>query len=223
MIRFIQRLLGAALSLFVLALFATLVAIRPFFYDAVHMPSAAMAPTVAADSYVLVDKYGFGVATLASMVWRYAAPTRLPAHGDVVIYRVGGAATVGRVLAVSGDTFGYYNDGSIKLNDVAVPQTTVDDARAKDEGFEVREEALAGRAWRVRLRVGGASARPSGRYKVPPGTYFVLGDSRDQVADSRDTGTVALRDITAIVLRTSSVSGSKWPKEQPSWVADAGK
>ena len=223
MIRFIQRLLGIALSLFVLALFLTLIAVRPFFYDAVHMPSSAMAPTVAEDSYVLVDKYGFGIATLATMVWRYSAPTRLPAHGDVVIFRLGGASTVGRVLAVSGDTFGYYNDGSIKLNDVAVQQTAVDDPQAKAEGFEVREESLEGRAWRVRLRVDGASARPSGRYKVEPGTYFVLGDSRDQAADSRDMGAVALRDITAVVIRSSSVSGSKWPKQQPAWVAGAGK
>ena len=223
MTRFVQRLLGAALSLFVLALFATLIAVRPFFYDAVHMPSAAMAPTVAADSYVVVDKYGFGIATLANMVWRYAAPTRLPIHGDVVIYRAGGAATVGRVLAVSGDTLSYNNNGSIKLNDVVVQQTTVEDERAQAAGFEIREEALAGRAWRIRLRVDGASARPAGRYKVEPGTYFVMGDSRDQVADSRDTGAVALRDITAIVIRTSAIAGSKWPKEQPSWAADAAK
>ena len=219
----LQKLLGWLLTLFVIGLFATLIAVRPFFYDAVHMPSEAMAPTVAADSYVLADKYGFGIATLASMVWRYAAPTRLPARGDVVIYRVGSAATVGRVMGVSGDTVSYSNDGGVKINDARVQQTPIEDALAEAAGFEVREEAQDGRAWRVRFRTGGASARSSGRVVVAPGTYFVMGDSRDQVADSRDTGTVALRDVTAIVIRTSSVTGSRWPKEQPSRTAGTQK
>jgi signal peptidase I len=212
-----RNLLGWLLTLALVALLLTLVAVRPFAVDVLGMPSEAMAPTVIADSSVRVDKLGFGIASLTNIYWRYAPPSRSLARGDVVVFRLRGEPMLGRVVALPGDDFRFGDDGVLKIDGTPVQRERVEDAVATAAGWETWQETIDGRSWHVRLWRTGKSSRISGRREVKPGTVFVLGDSRDQSVDSRELGGIALEDVLGVVTGTSAETGLSWPTTPPSW------
>lgn len=217
-----QKLFGWPLTLLLVALFLTLVGVRPFVVDVIGMPSPAMAPTVVPDSYVRVDKLGFGIASLTNMAWRYAPPSRGLARGDLIMFRYRGEPMLGRVVALAGDELRYLDDGSIKVNGTPVPQVPVEDPAAAAAGWLVREETLDGRSWHMRLWRTGTHSRTSGKRTVAPGTVFVLGDSRDESVDSREIGGIEMNDVLGIVTGTRAQPGFGWPSTPPSWPATGG-
>jgi signal peptidase I len=214
-----RNLFGWLLTLALLALLLGLVVVRPFVVDVLGMPSEAMAPTVIADSFVRVDKQGFGIASMANLVWRYAPPSRPLARGDVIVFRLRGEPMLGRVVALPGDEFRYGDDGVLKIDGTPVERVAVADAAATAAGWETWQETIDGRSWHVRLWRTGKSSRTSGRRDVKPGTVFVLGDSRDQSVDSRELGGIALEDVLGVVTGTSAETGLRWPATPPSWPA----
>ena len=224
---------GQAMQLvaIVLAVFLAKGAIAEPFY----VPSGSMEPTLLIGDALLASKFPYGYGT-ASLPMQINLPEtgrvfqEMPKRGDVVVFRWPGdtsQAWVKRVVGVPGDRI-QMRQGQLFINDH--PATLKPDGMgdAEDDNGNVE------RAWRyVETLPNGVShaiykLRDNGRLDntmevtVPPGKLFVLGDNRDNSADSRvpvREGGVGLLPIDNLVGRADAVLGS-WDlgmRSQPVW------
>jgi signal peptidase I len=97
-----------------------------------------------------------------------------------------------RVVGLPGDHI-QIRDTSVKLNGRDLPHTLV----RKENGLRIFREETGGASYQVAYQ---DEPYPPRRkpldITVPPDTFFVLGDNRDDARDSRVEGPVAFGDIT---------------------------
>ena len=224
---------GQAMQLvaIVLAVFLAKGAIAEPFY----VPSGSMEPTLLIGDALLASKFPYGYGT-ASLPMQINLPEtsrvfqEMPKRGDVVVFRWPGdtsQAWVKRVVGVPGDRI-QMRQGQLFINDHPATLKPDGTGDAEDDNGNVE------RAWRyVETLPNGVShaiykLRDNGRLDntvevtVPPGKLFVLGDNRDNSADSRvpvREGGVGLLPIDNLVGRADAVVGS-WDlgvRRQPVW------
>ena len=224
---------GQAMQLvaIVLAVFLAKGAIAEPFY----VPSGSMEPTLLIGDALLASKFPYGYGT-ASLPMQINLPEtsrvfqEMPKRGDVVVFRWPGdtsQAWVKRVVGVPGDRI-QMRQGQLFINDHPATLKPDGTGDAEDDNGNVE------RAWRyVETLPNGVShaiykLRDNGRLDntmevtVPPGKLFVLGDNRDNSADSRvpvREGGVGLLPIDNLVGRADAVVGS-WDlgmRSQPVW------
>jgi signal peptidase I len=109
-----------------------------------------------------------------------------PQHGDVVVFRLPSDPKVDyikRIVGLPGDVVSYEDETKrLTINGEAVGMQVV--GPFKDESDKViAREQLGEHDHQLLLNRGPASR--SAREVVPPGHYFVMGDSRDNSTDSR--------------------------------------
>jgi signal peptidase I len=226
----------AQLGAIVLAVFLAKGAIAEPFY----VPSGSMEPTLLIGDALLASKfpYGYGTASLPMQI-NLPETARVfqgtPKLGDVVVFRWPGdtsQAWVKRVVGLPGDRI-QMRQGQLFINDHP--------ATLKPDGFGEAEDDNGNveRAYRyVETLPNGVShaiykLRDNGRLDntpevtVPMGKLFVLGDNRDNSADSRVSvreGGVGLLPIDNLVGRADAVVGS-WDlgmRSQPLWTWPSG-
>jgi len=199
---------------FLLFLFVFTLLLRTFVVAPFMIPSGSMLPGLAIGDYLFVAKwpYGysryafpFGLAHFEGRMWG-ADPQR----GDVVIFHHPSKDEdwVKRLIGLPGDRV-QVRGGQLFLNGKAVPKLRVADylmARTPNspcryvgnyepkpivEGEEsfcpyprFRETLPNGRSYEVLDQINGV-ADDTPVYTVPPGHYFMMGDNRDDSADSR--------------------------------------
>ena len=215
----------------VLAVFVAKGALAEPFY----VPSGSMEPTLLIGDALLASKYPYGYGT-ASLPIQINLPEtgrvfgEAPKLGDVVVFRWPGnrsQAWVKRVVGLPGDRI-QMRQGQLFINDRA--------ASLKPDGIGDAEDDTGGvqRAHRyIETLPNGVShaifkIRDNGwldntpEVTVPPGHLFVMGDNRDNSADSRvpvRDGGVGLLPIDNLVGRADAVVGS-WDlgiRNQPVW------
>ncbi|HXT20299.1 MAG TPA: signal peptidase I [Thermoanaerobaculia bacterium] len=162
----LEALLVAGLFL----LFVNTWVFRTFF-----IPSGSMENTLLIGDHLAVNRYIYGPTTTA--LERKLLPAREPRRGDIVVFRSVERPSedlVKRLIGLPGD--------SVDLRD----KTLFVNGQPVSDSFTIHKDPLVG---------GVTSPNPKryqrdqfGPYRVPPDSFFVMGDNRDESYDSRFWG-----------------------------------
>jgi signal peptidase I len=152
--------------------------IRQCGVQAFTIPSGSMMDTLLVGDYILVNKFLYGAEL--PFTDTHLPGIRTPERGDIVVFKYPNDESrdfIKRIVAVGGDTV-QVQDNRVMLN-----------GRPIEEPY---------------IRPGSIPAVPSGHcgylygcnpLVVPPGSYFVMGDNRDNSQDSRYWGFVRREKI----------------------------
>ena len=191
---------------------------RAFAYEPMRVPSGSMTPTLLTGDFILVDKHAYGLRSpLDNTRW---SGTGTPARGDVVVFRYPrdhSQRYVKRVVGLPGDVV-EMRDGELILNgrptalrvageflDTGSPGTAVVRQRSVED--------LGGHEHLILRCLNDCAAGLRGRWVVPDGRYFLMGDNRDNSADSRYWGFVDDTELVGRAVRVwfhFKVFGDDW-------------
>jgi signal peptidase I len=187
--------------------------VRSFVVEPFKIPSGSMVPTLLVGDFILVNKFEYGLRLPISNT-KITSGKPLT-RGDVVVFRYPKDESVDyikRVIGLPGDTVAY-QDKKLTINGTPVPETALPDyfddervgyAKQFQEDLDGRKNEILNNT-QVPAFVVGADDFPNRdncNYnehgvicKVPPGHYFMMGDNRDNSADSRYWGFVPDQNI----------------------------
>ncbi len=178
----------------VLVAFLLFLVVRSFVVEAFKIPTGSMEGTLLVGDFLLVNKAVYG-AEIPGLGLRLPAFEE-PEHGDVVVFTPPHEPRknyVKRVVGLPGDTLAM-RDKMLLVNGHAVDEPY---ARYVDRGGDARHPNMRWQA--SHLIASPREYHPSrdtwGPLVVPEGSYFVLGDNRDNSEDSRYWGFVARESI----------------------------
>jgi len=186
--------------------FVTLVFFRTAVADWNYVPSSSMEPTLFDGDWVLVDKmtYGPSVPLANIRLGKFNSPERgdiitfVPPHTDVLYVK--------RVVGIPGDQIGFSGrDVVINGEKLSYNQLTVEPTN------EIGLELLGNANHLVQYGSGGQLPTLNGVFTVPEDRYFVLGDHRNNSADSRYWGFVLGDQIMGKVTHVAFSISSKRP------------
>lgn len=167
--------------------------LRAFVFEPFRIPSRSMVPTLLVGDFVLVNKFSYGLR--APVFHTEFLDLGEPERGDIIVFRYPPDPTkdyIKRVIGLPGDRIAY-RDEHLYLNGERVPlaERAVYDGPDADANARMLRfiEQLPGGADHPVLQVVGRQG-PDVSVTVPEGHYFVMGDNRDNSADSRVWGFV---------------------------------
>jgi signal peptidase I len=163
------------------------------------VPTGSMKPTILEGDLVLINKLAYDLRV--PFTKQRLSTWSEPARGDIAVCfsPQDGTRLVKRVIGLPGDTIELRNDVLI-VNGIAQRYTPVDATPFRREVAEdpqpiVAVEHLDTVDHYVMALPNRAAVRTFGPQVVPPGEYFMMGDSRDNSHDSRFFGPVSRREI----------------------------
>ncbi len=171
-------------------------AIRSAVAEPFRIPSGSMVPTLEIGDHILVSKFKYGLRVPFTDV--EVMPLEEPVRGDVIVFRYPPNPEldyIKRIVGVPGDRI-EVRDNTVWVNGEKANRTYLDeykftDDNCQDEPARHYKEDLMGVEHSVLTspgsRVGLANHGPT---VVPEDSYFVMGDNRDNSADSRVWGIV---------------------------------
>ncbi|VVC75813.1 Signal peptidase I [Aquicella siphonis] len=188
--------------------------LRSFLFEPFRIPSGSLEPTLLTGDFILVNKYDYGIRlpVVHTKIYTSGAPKR----GDIMVFRWPPNPSydfIKRVIGLPGDKISYINK-ELYVNGQKIPQEYLKESLAVNEtGSEwqaqEKQEDLLG----VKHRIYIDTAKSSQDFHdiiVPKGMYFVMGDNRDDSADSRYWGFVPDKNIVGkAVLVWLSWDGAK--------------
>ncbi len=180
-------------------LFLVITPLKSAVVDWNWVPSGSMKPTILEGDLVLVNKLAYDLKI--PFTTRHLSQWGDPARGDIVVFFSprDGERLVKRVVGLPGDTIELRND-VLLVNGVAQHYSVRDPRPFLGDVFEDRNpviavESLGACDHYVMALPGRMAVRTFGRVVVPQGQYFMMGDSRDNSADSRFIGAVPRSEI----------------------------
>jgi len=199
-----------------------------------YVPSGSMEPTLMIGDALLASKFPYGYSTSSLPIQINLPETgrvfaETPKVGDVVVFRWPGnrsQAWVKRVVGLPGDRI-EMRQGQFVINGRPVGLKPDGVGQAEDENGNSRPasryvETLPNGVSHLIFKEANGSYDNTREVTVPAGHLFVLGDNRDNSADSRvplPSGGVGLLPINDLVGRADAVLGS-WDlgkRNQPVW------
>lgn len=168
--------------------------LRSFIVEPFRIPSGSLEPTLLPGDFILVDKfdYGFRLPVLNKKIIDMHEPKR----GDIVVFHWPVNPKVDfikRVVGLPGDTVSYVNkvfyiNGEEAKQDYQETVPYLHESGNTIDALKLQENLLG-----VQHEIYQFPSRPDENFTnltVPEGMYFMIGDNRDDSADSRIWGFV---------------------------------
>jgi signal peptidase I len=170
-------------------------AFRSAIADWNDVPTGSMKPTILEGDRIYVNKVAYDL-KFPFTRWRLAQWSD-PSRGEVVVFisPADGKRLVKRVIGVPGDIVILKNNRLI-INGKQIEYGPLDEKISSqiDSGqrknFEFYSELITGKKHPVMFNLVRPSVRSFGPVAVPEGSYLMMGDNRDDSADSRYFGFV---------------------------------
>jgi len=187
--------------------------LRSFLVEPFKIPTGSMVPTLLVGDFILVNKFSYGIRL--PLVNKKIVSIGEPGRGDVMVFRFPEDPSIDyikRVVGVPGDKIAYENK-RLTINGIPQPRKQVADYlnRERIHYSAQYQETLGGVEHAILQESDAPMAVPFTRpfpfrencnynvegvtCTVPPGHYFVMGDNRDNSADSRVWGFVPDENI----------------------------
>jgi signal peptidase I len=192
--------------------------LRSFLWEPFKIPSSSMVPTLLVGDFILVNKYTYGIRL--PIINKKVIQINDPQRGDVMVFKYPKDMSqdyIKRVVGVPGDTI-TYEDKRLTVNGKAVEYTPLDDYLDDQHPVYHKqlEEKLPSPGGFTQHRILNTADRRNFDFPsveqfplreacdytedkftcvVPAGQYFMMGDNRDNSADSRYWGFVPDRNI----------------------------
>lgn len=185
------RIIDYAKSFFPVLLFVLV--LRSFIFEPFRVPTGSLEPTVNKGDFILSNKfvYGLRMPVWGTKIW----VNGLPKNGDIAIFRTPvdqKTWMVKRVIGIPGDKIDYV-DKKLSVNGTPADYTFIKKTEDTNDGinkWEVKEleEKLFGKTHKIFVR--DTDFNQDFHITVPEGSYFMMGDNRDNSDDSRYWGFV---------------------------------
>lgn len=177
--------------------------LRSFLFEPFRIPSGSLEPTLLMGDFILANKYDYGLRL--PVIRHKLLNLGLPQRGDIIVFRWPPNPHyyfIKRVIGVPGDRIDYVNKVLV-INGQQVLQTSLPTVpveknvpRESGEMMQVieKQEDLFG----VKHNIYQEPSKMGYNFQninVPDGMYMVMGDNRDDSADSRYWGFVPEENI----------------------------
>ena len=225
--------LGENIKVIIQALLLALV-IRTVLFQPFSIPSGSMMPTLLVGDYLFVSKYAYGYSKysipLSPDIFEGRIWASEPERGDVAVFRYPPNPDldyIKRVIGLPGDTV-QMRDGVLHINGEPVEREQVGTYEPQgryDTGEAVplyRETLPNGVSYNTLDLTQNSPGDNTREFQVPEGHYFMMGDNRDNSADSRfEVGFVPFENFVgrANIIFFSMDAGTS-PLELWNWPTD---
>ena len=168
--------------------FLAVLALRSFIIEPFRIPSGSLEPTLNVGDFVAVSKFSYGVRL--PLLEKKIIKVSSPKTGQIAVFRWPPDPSfdyIKRVIGVPGDVVSYH-DKRLTINGKLAKQAFVEYTTDESSGQAVAryKENLNGTIHDIYVNFD---------VTVPEGAYFMMGDNRDDSADSRFWGFVAEENL----------------------------
>jgi len=188
--------------------------LRSFLVEPFQIPSGSMIPTLEVGDFILVNKYTYGLRL--PVVGTKIVEMNEPQRGEVMVFIPphDHRYFIKRVIGLPGDTIRYDNN-VLSVNDQPLPTEIIGETRIElPNGMQQTGVLLSETVGEVthETQIIASAPRRSGSsvWVVPENHYFMMGDNRDNSADSRVWGPVPEENIVGKAFAI-------WMHKEPGW------
>jgi signal peptidase I len=199
--------------------------IRSFLFQPFNIPSGSMEATLLVGDYLFVSKAAYGYSRYSFPFGIFPFSGRFfasePQRGDIVVFKYpvdNSTDYIKRLIGLPGDRV-QMKEGVLYINDKPVPKVPVEDY-IEDVGGQphhvpqFKETLPNGVSYYVLDREPDGNLDNTQVFIVPEGHYFMMGDNRDNSADSRvDVGYVPFENFVGkaeIIFFSTDGSARLW-------------